>query len=314
MLEYAKKPYMDMVHPSNDACLVANELSNEKVLCVTRDIVATDQLIPVARFSGYLKIQRISQLHTLNLTAALEEEAEVLNKPFNEMRAIGVQVGGGVGMAGLKNGRYEDIVNAGGEGAMSPERSGGMNIHSFGMFLIEDGLGKKEVSEIVMKSGGLQSYLLTQDVKKVYSIISDKDVARNHFKENEGFFKGIFKEKGGQRIEDDYVRKLQAFAKLSMNSMQYQIAKEVGGLHYSLFESEPLDAIVITGGIAQSEDFRNGLRRILSKSGNRISFRPGQREMQALRDGAERALKDEKLIQSYTDNMVNGWEEMLESL
>jgi butyrate kinase len=313
MLEHAKKPYMGMDHPSNGACLVANELSNGKVLCVTRDLIPTDQLVPLARFSSYLKIPRISQLHTLNLTAALEKAAKELGKPFGDMRAIGVQAGGGIGMAGLKDGEYGDIVNAGGE-MWSPERSGRMNSFSWGMYVAENKLEPRDVVEIVMKSGGLQSYLLTSDVKKIYNIIHDRNAAHDHFIENREFFTDFFGELPEQKTEDMYVSKLQNLAKMAMDSMLYNIAEGIGSLHYGLFESDDLDAIVITGGMTQSGEFRNDLERRLSKSGNKILFYPGQFEMQALKEGAERALYNENVIQSYPDNIVDGWKEMLKSL
>jgi butyrate kinase len=280
-------------------------------LCVTRDIIPTDQLIPEARFTGYRLIPRTSQLHTLNITAALEKAAEELGISFDEFAAIGIQVGGGISLAGLLDGSYGDIANAGGE-TWSVERAGGMNNHALGMYIAENGLTPEQVSAMIMKGGGLASYLGTEDMKEIYEIIDDEDAARKHFLAHRELFTSIF----GQQDDDDHVYMLQRFARTAVDSMQYQILGHVGRLTYSLFEGRDVDCVVLTGGVIKSYIFRTEMLNRLIGACEPADVRayPGQFEMEALRDGAARALENNGLVQSYEGSLSHGWQQMLKSL
>ncbi|HDK27909.1 MAG TPA: butyrate kinase, partial [Candidatus Atribacteria bacterium] len=85
-------------------------------------------------------------------------------------------------------------------------------------------------------------------------------------------------------------------AKLILEAMAYQVAKEIGAGATVL--KGQVDAIILTGGIAYSDEFINMVR-------DRVSFLslvmvyPGEEEMLALCEGALRVLKREEVEKIY---------------
>jgi butyrate kinase len=79
--------------------------------------------------------------------------------------------------------------------------------------------------------------------------------------------------------------------------MIYQIAKEIGA--YAVVLKGDIDAIIITGGIAHSQNFVNGLQQWIGFLCKKFYVYPGEGEMDALARGVLRVLNTEEELKIY---------------
>lgn len=227
-----------------------------------------DELWPVARLSGLAGVERKSLFHALNQRASAREAARQIGRPYESLNLIVVHMGGGITAGAHRKGRVVDVNNGlDGDGPFAPERSGGLPVAGV-LQLLEDGVcSARELKALVARKGGVYSYLGTVDMREVESRARQGD----------------------------------AKARLVLDAMVYQVAKEVGGLAAAL--DGAVDGIVVTGGLACSAELVAALRR-------KVAFiapffaRPGEYEVEALISGALRVLtgvEEPKLYAGGTD-------------
>ena len=120
-----------------------------------------------------------------------------------------------------------------------------------------------EIKELITKKGGLVSHLDTSDARDVVKMISEGN----------------------------------KYAKLVYDAMIYQIAKAIGS--YSVILRGQIDAIILTGGIARDEYVVSSLKDYVSYLGE-VVVMPGEKEMEALANGALRVLRGEEEALEYT--------------
>jgi butyrate kinase len=227
-----------------------------------------DELWPVARLSGLAGIERKSMFHALNQKASAREAARQLGKPYRELNLIVVHMGGGITAGAHCRGRVVDVNNGlNGDGPFAPERTGGLPVVGVLQLLAEGKVSIPEFGEIVARRGGVYSYLGTVDIREV-----------------EGRA-----DRGDQQ------------ARLVLDAMVYQVAKEIGALAAAL--DGRVDGVVLTGGLARSP-------RIVAAVSGKVRFiapvfvTPGEHEIEALIDGALRVLtgaEEAKLYQGGND-------------
>jgi butyrate kinase len=82
--------------------------------------------------------------------------------------------------------------------------------------------------------------------------------------------------------------------------MAYQIAKEIGAMATVI--NGKLDAVILTGGLAYSELLCRNIRRRVEFIGPVLVY-PGEDEMQALAEGALRALKGDEKTKIYEEEV-----------
>ena len=227
------------------------------------DPVVIDEMKPVARISGIPEIPRISILHTLNQKAVARKAALDLGKNYKKVNFVVAHLGGGISVGIHCKGNIIDVNNAlNGEGPFTPERSGGLPVGALVNLCFSGKFTKEEILKKIKGKGGLVAYLNTNDVREVIIRI----------------------EQGDKK------------AKLILEAMAYQIAKEIGAAATVL--KGQIDAIILTGGIAYANEFVNMIR-------DRVSFislvmvYPGEEEMLALCEGALRVLKGEEVAKIY---------------
>ena len=116
-------------HASNLGSLIAYDIAKLlKAPAVTVDPVATDEMRPVARISGFPEIERKSLFHALNIKAIGCKAARLLRKK-KDARFIIVHMGGGISVASYENGRIIDVNNAVlGMGPFTPQRTGSLPV------------------------------------------------------------------------------------------------------------------------------------------------------------------------------------------
>lgn len=251
-------------HASNLGGLLAYGIAeNVSIPSYIVDPVVIDEMKPVARISGMPEIPRISILHALNQKAVARKAALDLGKKYEKLNFIVAHLGGGISVGIHCKGKVIDVNNAlNGEGPFTPERSGGVPVGALVEFCFSGKFTKDEIMKKIKGKGGLVAYLNTNDVREVVKMIGQGDKK----------------------------------AKLILEAMAYQVAKEIGSGATVL--KGQIDAIILTGGIAYNNEFVNMVR-------DRVSFLslvmvyPGEEEMLALCEGALRVLKGEEVEKIY---------------
>jgi butyrate kinase len=251
-------------HASNLGGILASGIAKKlSIPAYLVDPVVIDEMKPIARISGMPEIPRVSILHALNQKAVARKAALDLGKKYEKANFVIAHLGGGISVGVHCKGKVIDVNNAlNGEGPFTPERSGGVPVGALVELCFSGKFTKDEIMKKIKGKGGLVAYLNTNDVREVLNRIKQGDKK----------------------------------AKLILEAMAYQVAKEIGAGATVL--KGQIDAIILTGGIAYANEFINMIR-------DRVSFLslvmiyPGEEEMLALCNGALRILKGEEVEKIY---------------
>jgi len=251
-------------HASNLGAVIANEIAAQigKPAYIV-DPVVVDEMEDLARLSGIPELPRKSIFHALNQKAVAKRYAKENSKKYEDINLIVAHMGGGVSVGAHKKGRIVDINNAlDGDGAFSPERSGGVPSGDLARMCFSGKYTLQEILKKITGKGGFVAYLNTNDARVV----------------EEAALKGDPK------------------AKLVHDAMGYQVAKDIGGAAAVL--DGQVDAIILTGGMAYGKPMVDLIKQKVSFIAPVIVY-PGEDEMLALAQGVLRVLNGEEEVKEY---------------
>ncbi len=250
-------------HASNLGAPIAAEIARlAGVPAFTVDPVAVDEMDDVARISGLPEIPRRSLSHALNVKAVARRAAADLGAAYHDLNLIVVHLGGGISVTAHRHGRMVDVNNAADAGPFGPERTGSLPLNPFIDLCLSGRYSASELKRIVVGGGGLVAHLGTNSTLEVERMIAAGD----------------------------------GRARLIYEAMAYNVAKEIGAMA-TVLKGE-VDAIVLTGGIANSEMLVGWIEervRFIAP----VRVYPGEDEMLALAQGALRVLKGEEEAKEY---------------
>ena len=252
-------------HASNLGALIADDIAKHlpSAQAYIADPVVVDELEPIARFSGHPLFKRVSIFHALNQKATARAHAKSINKRYEDLNLIVAHLGGGISVGVHSKGRVIDVNQAlDGDGPISPERSGTLPTGSLLKMAFSGEYTYDEMKSMVTGKGGLFAYTGLNDAYEV--------------------------EKAA--IEGDK-KSLEV-----MEAMAYQTAKEIGA--FSTVVNGDVDAILITGGMANSKWFTNMIIERVHKIAP-VYIYPGEDEMRALAENAEMVLSGEVIPKEY---------------
>jgi butyrate kinase len=234
-------------HASNLGALIADDVAKGLgIPAFIADPVVVDELSDLARVSGNKLFKRISIFHALNQKAVARRYASEKGRPYEELSLIIAHLGGGVSVGLHQGGRVVDVNNAlNGEGPFSPERSGTLPTGALTKLCFSGKYSEKEVNRLIAGSGGMVSFLGTNDMRQVEK----------------------------RREEND------AEAVLYCEAFIYQVSKAVGAL--AAAASGKVDAIILTGGIAYGKKIVEGVTRRCDFIAPVVVY-PGEGELEAL--------------------------------
>ncbi len=222
------------------------------------DPPSVNELSAIAKIAGHPLFTRNSVFHALNSKATAYQVAEELGKSYKQCKFVVAHMGGGVSVSAHNFGRVTEANECtGGSGAFSPNRAGTLPGEALVKLCFSGEYTQSEIIQMLKAEGGFLSYLGTADMREVEKLI----------------------EQGDEKAE------------LVFNAMAYQIAKEIGSCYVSL--SCEVDAIILTGGMANSERLVNTIRQYVESLGL-IKVIPGEFENEALALGALRVLTNEE--------------------
>ena len=255
-------------HASNLGAPIALKLAQEfnipdKAFIV--DPVTTDEITPKHKITGVPGINRYAGWHALNQKAVSREFAKSIGKKYQDLNLIVAHLGGGFSFGAHKKGITINVTNAlAGEGPMSPERSGQLPAQGLIDLCFSGKYTKEEVMNKVLGGGGLFAHLGTKDMMDLenkYPTLSGQD--------------------------KDVVDEMIAGISRAICSMVPD------------FEGEKVDQIILTGGVARWNLLVDKIKQDLFALNIGITVYPGEKELEALRDGAIRVLKGEEKAKEY---------------
>jgi len=251
-------------HASNLGAIIAKNLSDKYgVPAFIVDPVVVDEMKSIAKYSGLNGIERKPRWHALNHKAIARFVANDLGKKYEELNLIIAHLGGGISIAAHEKGKVVDVNNAlNGDGPFAPERAGGLPVVSLLDLCFSGKYTYEEMLKMLAGYGGLVSHLGTNSAMEVEERINNGDT----------------------------------YARLVYEAMAYQIAKAIGELATVL--SGSVDAIVITGGLANSKMLTDWIKERVSFIASVLIY-PGEDEMRALALGTLRVIAGGEKAKSY---------------
>lgn len=252
------------VHASSLGGIIAAEIGEMAgIPSYVVDPVVVDELAQVAKLSGIPGIERSSVFHALNQKAVARRCAADMGMKYEDGRFIIAHMGGGISVGAHRYGRVID-VNDGlcGEGPFSPERCGGVPLMPLIDMCFSGAYTHTEMRNLLVKTGGMYAYLGINDLRKCEKLIREGD----------------------------------EYAALVLESMAYQVSKEIGAMVAAL--EGRVDAIALTGGLAYSTRFTGCIRQYTGLIAP-VKIYEGEDEMLALTQGALRVLRGEKRVIEY---------------
>lgn len=253
-------------HASNLGALIAAELvaGTGKPAYIV-DPVVVDEAAPKAKVSGLKELPRRVISHALNQIATARRYAEEHETFYERVNVIVAHMGGGITVGAHRKGRYIDVNNGlDGEGPFSPQRTGTLPAGQLIDLCFSGKYTKAELKLLNKGRGGLIDLLGTADMREVERRVEAGD----------------------------------AEARLVWEALAYQIAKGITAL-LPAFDGEPLDAVLLTGGMARSPKLVGELRRLTAALGCEVQVYPGENEMAALAKGALRVLSGRETAKDY---------------
>jgi len=251
-------------HASNLGALIADDFGKEVgIPAYIADPVIVDELDDVARVAGNRHFTRKSIFHALNQKAVSRRWCRENGRSYETATLVVAHMGGGVTVGLHKDGRVVDVNNGlNGEGPFSPERSGTLPAGDLVKLCFSGAYEEREVLKMVSGKGGMVSLMGTNDMRAVEE---------------------------GWRIGDPE-------ASLYFRAFIYQVGKAIGAL--AAAAHRPLEAIILTGGVAHSKPVVEGIREMVGFMAPLVVY-PGEGELEALALAGTRALKGECEVLEY---------------
>ena len=251
-------------HASNLGALLAHDIAQKAgVQAYVVDPVSVDEWPVCARLSGSALLERQCLSHALNSKAVAKRYARERSKAYESLRLLVAHLGSGISVSAHNSGCMIDVTNSREEGAFSTERAGGVPAMQLVDLCFSGKYTRKQVEELLFRDGGLYSYLGTKDLEEVERRIMSGETE----------------------------------ARIVYEAMVYQIAKEIGAMATVL--SGNVDALLVTGGMAHSQRLVSAVSEHVSWIAP-IAVYPGEDELQALTEGALRALRHEEHLRVFS--------------
>lgn len=249
-------------HASALACMIGWEIARPyQIPVIIYDSTGTDEYDPISKITGLPEIRIRPVSHILNTRMVAREAADQMGIRYEEGRFVVAHLGGGFSINAHRDGRVIDAIFDD-MGPVSPQRVG--RIPNRYINQLSAKYTPEQLSQFFSGGkGGLVAWFQTQDIREVERMKAEGD-------------------------ED---------ATLVYDAMTCGVAKAIGEMTAVL--AGKVDALILTGGVARSEQFVQAvLERVSFVPGKRFVM-PGEKEMEALNRGGQRVLAGEEQAYDY---------------
>ena len=227
----------------------------------------TDEAIPVARLTGIKGVLKPMHVHALNQKETAIVHSKKMGKKYEDCNYIVCHIGGGTSIAAHQKGRMidgNDIV--GGDGPMTPTRSGSITVAGLVDYIFDNNLDRKAAKALATKTGGFINLLGTNDAREVTKMADEGN----------------------------------EFALLVWKTMIYQCVKQIGAMAAAMHGE--VDAILMSGGMTHNEGLVKAIKDACGFIAPVYAY-PGEFEMEAMANGAARVLDGEEEVKNYTGEL-----------
>ena len=252
-------------HACNLGSLIALSMSREIKGCraFTVDPGVVDELDDIARITGLPEMPHQTIWHALNQRERAKRYCKEHGVKYEEQDLIVCHMGSGISFAMHHHGRAIECSDAlSGDGPFSPSRAGMLPTVQLVKLCYSGQYTEAEMLRKINGHSGLTAHLGTNDVREVEQRIAAGD------------------EK----------------AKLVLDAMIYSIARWLASVAPAT--NGHVDAVILTGAIANSKYVTDGLRRRLTFLAPVFVY-PGEDELTALAMNVLRAMRGEQEIKMY---------------
>lgn len=249
-------------HISNIGCLLADEIATPLgIPAYIVDPVSVDEFDDVSYISGLKELPRKSLAHTLNIKMIAKRFAREHGKSYEDLNLVIAHLGGGISITAHRKGKMIDVNNANDGGPFSPQRTGTLPVTGLISLCYSGKYTEKEMLAKAIKQGGFLDLLGTDDIL----LVEEK-----------------------AKTDPEFNLVLRAFI--------YNLAKEIGA--YSAALKGKVDAILITGGIANNVNMMTALKEYIEWIAP-VHVYPGEDEMEGLVMGVLRVARGEEKEKEY---------------
>lgn len=230
----------------------------------TVDPSTVDQLSEISRVSGFSEIPRTTTWQPLNHRQIGRMWAAEHGTTYEESDLIIAHMGGGTTVAAHKHGRAIDVNNGTeGEGPMTPERPGSLQVCQVIELCFSGKYSKDELLRKIRHEAGVMSYLGTSDMREVERrVLEDGDEYAEHI----------------------------------LDALCYQVSKEIAAMMAPL--RCHCDAILLTGGLANSNYIVEKIKSYIGGLAP-VCVYPGEDEIEALAQGVLRVMRGQEEAKVY---------------
>ena len=252
-------------HACNLGSLMALSIAREIEGCraFTVDPGVVDELDDVARITGLPELPHQTIWHALNQREIAKRYCREHGVRYEDQDLIVCHMGSGISFAMHHHGRAIECSDAlSGDGPFSPSRAGMLPTVQLVKLCYSGQYTEAEMLRKINGHSGLTAHLGTNDVREVERRIGEGDEQ----------------------------------ARLVLDAMIYSTARWMASLAPAT--DGHVDAVIITGAIANSQYVTDGLRRRLSYLAPVFVY-PGEDELTALAMNVLRAMRGEQEIKVY---------------
>ena len=250
-------------HPCNVGPAIAYEIANRfKAKAIIYDSPVSDEMIPIARFTGLKGVKRRAAFHVLSQKSAARKAASDLKLSYSKSSFIVAHMGGGITICAHKNCIIIYGSHCINEGPFSPQRTGTLPLQDLITLCFSGQFTQKEINLKLFGQGGVHSYLGTHDIAAVENRISRGD----------------------------------AEAERVLRAMGYQISKDICSMA-AVLEGKA-DVVVLTGNLCKADTVTNEIRNRVN-SLSPVLIYTGEDELKSLAEGGLGVLRSFETIRIY---------------
>ncbi|MCL2487856.1 MAG: butyrate kinase [Oscillospiraceae bacterium] len=226
------------------------------------DPVSVDEFMPESYVTGIPGMRRICKVHALNHKAVTRYAAQELGKSYEQCNFVVAHMGGGISVAAHRKGRMVDTCNPAEEGPLCIDRPGQLPNLKLLDYIFTSGKSHDELYRQLSTGCGILAYTGLSDLIAIEELAAaDPDIA------------------------------------LLLNAMSYRVAFYILG-YMAAFEGEPIDAVILTGGMAKSDWIVPAVTKRIEPFAKILIYK-GEFEMEALAEGAIRVLSGKEKAKEY---------------
>ena len=225
--------------------------------------------------TGIKGVLRQVHTHALNQKETAIVHSKKMGVKYEDMNYVVCHIGGGTSITAHQRGKMidgNDIV--GGDGPMTPTRSGSVPVAGFVDHIYDKAMDKKTAKAYATKTGGFVDLLGTSDARDVIKMAEEGN----------------------------------SFAQLVWDAMIHQCIKQIGAM--AAIMHGKVDAILMGGGMVHNEELVARIKEACSFIAPVYAY-PGEFEMEAMANGAARVLDGEEELKTYTGELNYNKKEFL---